>query len=48
MPKIVIDKIPQEESQAMARCLLVAMTEFYTNPENQKKFEEWKQKQKTA
>ena len=48
MVEINIEKIPPEEIKAMARCLLASMTEFYSDPENQRKYLEWKEQRKSA
>lgn len=46
--EINIEKIPPEEIKAMARCLLTSMTDFYSDPENQRKYLEWKEQRKPA
>ena len=37
--------IPQHEIEALARCLLPDIEEFYASEEGQKEFAEWKQQQ---
>ena len=37
--------IPQHEIEALARCLLPDIEEFYSSKEGQKEFAEWKQQQ---
>jgi len=38
--------IPQQEIDALARCLLPDIIKFFESPEGQKEFEEWKAQQK--
>lgn len=40
-------QIPQHEIEALARCLLPDIIEFFNSPEGQKEFEEWKAKQES-
>ena len=39
-------QIPQHEIEALARCLLPDIIEYFSSPEGQKEFEEWKLQQK--
>ena len=38
-------QIPQHEIEALARCLLPDIIEYFSSPEGKKEFEEWKAKQ---
>ena len=40
-------QIPQHEIEALARCLLPDIIEFFNSPEGRKEFEEWKAKQES-
>ena len=37
--------IPQQEIEALARCLLPQIQKFYESEEGKREFEEWKKKQ---
>ena len=39
-------QIPKHEIEALARCLLPDIIEYFSSPEGQKEFKEWKLQQK--
>lgn len=46
MGEVDIENIPPENINTMARNILAAVQNFYSNEENQRKFEEWERKRK--
>ena len=46
--RIDISQIPAVESQLLGATFFAAVKRFYSNPENVKKFEEWKRQKQTT
>lgn len=44
-PKIYCPSIPKRELEALARCLLPAIQEYFESEEGQREFAEWEAKQ---
>lgn len=41
-PKIDFSQIPKHQMEALCRTLLKSCTEFYSDPKNVEKYEQWK------
>ena len=42
MPHIDVEKIPKIEMRSICKALIAGMEAFYSDPENMRRFEEWK------
>ncbi len=47
-PKINPQAIPRVEMDCLCRTFLEAIKQFYADPENQRRYEAWKQAQQSA
>lgn len=43
-----VDVIPEHDIEALARCILPQIREFFDSPEAQAAFEEWKREQERS
>lgn len=46
--KIDLDKVPKLEMDSLCRMLVKAMKKHFDDPENMRKFEEWREQYKNA